>query len=67
VAWLFYWGEGVEMKQHTLSAVTVLCLMIVPIAAFAVDINYPDFPDLSDFTLGANAQLLILFPMIYCN
>ena len=55
------------MKQHTLSAVTVLCLMIVPIAAFAVDINYPDFPDLSDFTLGANAQLLILFPMIYCN
>jgi len=62
VAWFFYWGEGVEMKQHTLSAVMVLCLMIVPIAAFAVDINYPDFSDLSDFTLGANAQLLNSVP-----
>jgi len=46
------------MKKHTLSVVMVMCLMMVPITVFAVDINYPDFSDLSDFTLGANAQQL---------
>jgi len=50
------------MKLYTLPAVMVLCLMIVPFAAFAVDIYYPDFSDLSDFTFGANAQQLNTVP-----
>ena len=49
------------MKRHTLSAVMVICLL-VPITAFAVDINYPDFSDLSDFILGDNAQQLNSIP-----
>jgi hypothetical protein len=62
VAWLFYWRKGRGMKKPTLSAVIVMCLMLVPISGFAVDINYPDFSDLSDFTLGANAQNLNTVP-----
>jgi hypothetical protein len=50
------------MKKHTLSAVMVMCLMLVSFAVLAVDINYPDFSDLSDFTLGDNAQQLNTVP-----
>jgi hypothetical protein len=50
------------MKKYTLPVVMVMCLMMVPVTTFAVDINYPDFSDLSDFTLGANAQSLNTVP-----
>lgn len=44
-------------KVHILT-VLIIFLMMVPSIAFGLDINYPDFSDLSDFTLGANAQAL---------
>ena len=45
------------MKIHTLSAAMVMCLMMVPIGAFAVDINYPDFSDLT-FQYGIKTHRL---------
>jgi hypothetical protein len=59
---LFGGKEGQKMKKNTLLAVVITCLMVVPIKAFAVNINYPDFSDLSDFTLGARAAQLNTIP-----
>jgi len=50
------------MKKNTLLAVVIICLMVIPIKAFAVYINYPDFAVLSDFTLGARAAELNTIP-----
>ncbi len=45
------------IKAHIVT-VLIIFLMMVSSISFGLDINYPDFSDLSDFTLDANAQAL---------